>query len=177
MSTQRIAKLVAPKGHCLGCQGPVPKGRRSWCSQSCVDAALIKLNPSVARFRVLARDKGVCSHCGFDAEQAGRVLQKMMALRWRRDVLSDYDGLRESIWFLQKLWGARSDFYHMPHLWEADHELPVIEGGGGCDLDNYRTLCLQCHRAETKALAARRAKTRRDGIAAQRLAQWAGVCA
>jgi 5-methylcytosine-specific restriction endonuclease McrA len=40
-------------------------------------------------------------------------------------------------------------------LWEADHIIPVIEGGGECDLDNIRTLCLRCHRKATAALRAR----------------------
>ena len=31
-------------------------------------------------------------------------------------------------------------------LWDADHIRPVAEGGGQCDLDNLRTLCLLCHR-------------------------------
>lgn len=48
------------------------------------------------------------------------------------------------------------------HLWEADHIVPVVEGGGGCELDNYRTLCLECHRVETRALAQRRAQKRRE---------------
>jgi 5-methylcytosine-specific restriction endonuclease McrA len=47
------------------------------------------------------------------------------------------------------------------HTWEADHIIPVVEGGGQCGLDNYRTLCLACHRAETAALARRRAEARR----------------
>lgn len=47
------------------------------------------------------------------------------------------------------------------HTWEADHILPVVEGGGECDLSNLRTLCLPCHRAETAKLAARRAAARR----------------
>lgn len=47
------------------------------------------------------------------------------------------------------------------HAWEADHIVPVVEGGGLCGLENYRTLCLACHRAETAALAARRALARR----------------
>jgi hypothetical protein len=40
-------------------------------------------------------------------------------------------------------------------LWDADHILPVAEGGGECDLDNIRTLCLLCHRTATKELRAR----------------------
>lgn len=45
--------------------------------------------------------------------------------------------------------------------WEADHIVPVVEGGGGCGPEGYRTLCLPCHRRETAALAARRAAQRR----------------
>lgn len=29
--------------------------------------------------------------------------------------------------------------------WEADHIVPVAEGGGLCGLDGYRTLCKGCH--------------------------------
>lgn len=38
-------------------------------------------------------------------------------------------------------------------FWQADHINPVCEGGGECDLDNYRTLCTICHEKETKKLA------------------------
>lgn len=47
------------------------------------------------------------------------------------------------------------------HTWEADHIIPVVEGGGECGLENYRTLCLPCHRKETAALARRRAERRK----------------
>ncbi|MEJ7609150.1 MAG: HNH endonuclease signature motif containing protein [Bryobacteraceae bacterium] len=40
-------------------------------------------------------------------------------------------------------------------LWDADHILPVAEGGGQCDLVNIRTLCLRCHRLTTAALRQR----------------------
>lgn len=46
--------------------------------------------------------------------------------------------------------------------WDADHILPVVEGGGGCGLENYRTLCVPCHKVETAALAKRRAQRRRE---------------
>ena len=41
-------------------------------------------------------------------------------------------------------------------LWDADHIVPVVEGGGECDLSNIRTLCLLCHREVTAALRERR---------------------
>ncbi len=34
---------------------------------------------------------------------------------------------------------------YLPHLWEADHIVPVKDGGGCCGLENYRTLCRKCH--------------------------------
>lgn len=37
-------------------------------------------------------------------------------------------------------------------LWQADHRIPVAEGGGECDISNYRTLCTACHQQETAAL-------------------------
>jgi 5-methylcytosine-specific restriction enzyme A len=45
-------------------------------------------------------------------------------------------------------------------LWEADHILPVVEGGGECDLSNLRTLCLRCHRMATLGLRLRRLEER-----------------
>jgi hypothetical protein len=34
--------------------------------------------------------------------------------------------------------------------------VPVVEGGGECDLGNMRTLCLKCHRKQTAELRMRR---------------------
>jgi len=38
-------------------------------------------------------------------------------------------------------------------FWQADHIVPVCEGGGECDLTNLRTLCTMCHEKETSGLA------------------------
>lgn len=49
-------------------------------------------------------------------------------------------------------------------LWEMDHRVPVVEGGGDCGLENLRTLCWACHRRETAALAGRRAAARKAAV-------------
>lgn len=49
-------------------------------------------------------------------------------------------------------------------LWEMDHVTPVVEGGADCGLENLRTLCWSCHRAETAALAARRSEKRKASL-------------
>ncbi len=38
---------------------------------------------------------------------------------------------------------------------EADHIIPVSEGGGLCGLEGYRTLCRKCHGKESGALRKR----------------------
>lgn len=34
--------------------------------------------------------------------------------------------------------------------WQADHIIPVHKGGGACNLDNFQTLCIDCHKNKTK---------------------------
>jgi hypothetical protein len=62
----------------------------------------------------------------------------------------DYRARRQFLkeWKLNEGW--RRSF------WDADHVIPVAEGGGECDLANMRTLCLKCHRAATGELRVRR---------------------
>ena len=45
-------------------------------------------------------------------------------------------------------------------LWEADHVVPLVEGGPHT-LANMRTLCVPCHKRATAELAARRAAVRK----------------
>ena len=42
--------------------------------------------------------------------------------------------------------------------WEADHIKPVAMGGGGCGLDNFQTLCLECHKAKTSEFLSNRVR-------------------
>lgn len=48
-------------------------------------------------------------------------------------------------------------------LWDMDHIKPVIEGGGECGMDNLRTLCIKCHKAETAALRKRMKEAKANG--------------
>lgn len=58
---------------------------------------------------------------------------------------------------IRELIGAGAAARGRKTWWEADHILPVVEGGDS-SLDNIRTLCIPCHRAATAALRARRAR-------------------
>jgi 5-methylcytosine-specific restriction endonuclease McrA len=53
--------------------------------------------------------------------------------------------------------------------WEADHIIAVAQGGGGCGLDGFQTLCDECHKAKTADLvkeiaAAKRAADQVDQL-------------
>lgn len=150
------------------CKGQVLKPRRYWCSNQCVEAGQWLNNPTFVRRRVFERDKGVCSCCGFDAAQAERIdkalHRQIYAAKdrgWHRPPdYSTFKVITEARLLLCHLWTGRSRIGS--HLWEADHIVAVVEGGGGVQLAGYRTLCLICHKQATAALASRRAVARRE---------------
>jgi hypothetical protein len=45
--------------------------------------------------------------------------------------------------------GVCNNCGHTKKDWHADHILPVHKGGGACTLDNFQTLCLECHSLKT----------------------------
>lgn len=111
------------------------------------------------RFYVYRRDKGLCAKCGADAALAERVLiyAGMYAGGWRTVADADADAAAGVI---REAWGRFGT--DTASFWEADHTVPVAEGGGGCGLDGYRTLCRPCHLEETRLLRARLAQARRS---------------
>jgi 5-methylcytosine-specific restriction protein A len=125
------------RGICRWCRTEVPLGRRTFCSDSCVHEWRLRTDPGYLRQQVLARDRGVCAACGLDTIQFYRRFQlipvrKRSALRRQLDLHP----------------GRRS-------FWDADHIIPVAEGGGECDLSNLRTLCIWCHQELTAKLRLR----------------------
>jgi 5-methylcytosine-specific restriction endonuclease McrA len=187
MSTSRIpdeagfvepSKLPkGPRGHalCRKCGTECPTARNTFCSADCVHEWKLRTQPAYQSAEVLKRDAGVCASCGLDCPA---LLAELTRLRGedRRAKFSDRSpeslGERSHTWEVREgAFGARLRELAMPRhltslcrrLWEMDHTVPVVEGGGACGLDNLRTLCWACHRAATRALAARRAVARKAG--------------
>ena len=104
--------------------------------------------PRKAKMRdeVFARDRGICAICSKDTEAERRRLE---AMRTAAKTPFAYHNLKDELRFL----GAKTG----QPLYEVDHRTPLSEGGADT-IDNCRTLCLRCHRFETKKLAARRAR-------------------
>jgi 5-methylcytosine-specific restriction endonuclease McrA len=123
---------------CRWCNLEVPEGRRTFCSEWCVNEWRLRSNPGYLREQVFARDRGVCAQCGVDCESEMRRLKRLKGAS------------RLKAW---RDWGFRPN--QRKSLWDADHIVPVVEGGGECDLSNMRTLCARCHRQATAELRTR----------------------
>ena len=134
---------------CRWCAVAVPRGRRTFCSAACVHAWRMRTSTSYLRQQVLLRDNGICARCTVDTLAAYRLIRKARGTRRNR---------------LLSLWGLAA--LDRKSLWDADHILPVVEGGGECELANLRTLCVHCHRVVTSALRARRQTARSIAAAA-----------
>jgi 5-methylcytosine-specific restriction endonuclease McrA len=116
--------------------------------------------PAHARMRVEQRDHGVCAKCGRDCAALWTKLDALIHLVYSSEPATKRRGYRW--WKLALRLGLSGGYsYCLRSLWDADHIVPVVEGGGGCGLDNLRTLCRPCHKEETRALARRRAEARR----------------
>lgn len=98
----------------------------------------LRTDPGYLREQVLARDRGVCAICKIDASAAYAELKRSRGVHRIR---------------LLSKWGLKR--ITRKTLWDADHIVPVVEGGGECDLENLRTLCLICHRQQTGELRQR----------------------
>ena len=123
---------------CRWCRREVSKGRRTFCSDVCVHEWKLRTDPGYLREQVFARDRGVCAKCGADTIALRRDMRKL-----------DFAARRQFL----KRWKLTEN--SRKSLWDADHLVPVAEGGGQCDLSNMRTLCLLCHREATAALRLR----------------------
>ena len=55
--------------------------------------------------------------------------------------------IRKALFNVDKGFCRCCGIYH--DKWVADHIIPVAQGGGGCDLSNFQTLCPICHLEKT----------------------------
>lgn len=153
-----------------GCGREVQGRRINWFGDECVRAWSIRNDPQVARHYVGERDKGVCAGCGFDTKILAQRIQQIRTIAYKTKddqrrvamLMRFKDSLSPEWQKVVKVESPSSRYAFMSwgHLWEADHIKPVVEGGGQCGLENLRTLCIPCHKKETRALAARRAEAR-----------------
>ena len=156
MSTERRVKGVyaskqpqGPNGEplCFNCLKPVGKGRKFNCSAKCSEEWRFKTSPSYVRALIVNRDHGICAECSADTIELRRAYLQI-----------EIDGRKAFLAELGLAWSDRN----RQTWWDADHIVPVAEGGGECDLSNYQTLCIMCHKKKTAAQAAKAKQERRE---------------
>ena len=140
---------------CRRCGGPVPTDRKFWCSKACVASCLIMCNPGQAKTYVEMRDRGVCAACGIDTEQIKDAYKGALNLVEYTDP-DRYEKFEQIRAAMRALGFPTSGV-----LWDMDHRLEVVRGGGHCGLSNLETLCRPCHKVKTKKLAGERAAERK----------------
>jgi 5-methylcytosine-specific restriction protein A len=174
-----------------GC-GQIPKPpRQTWFSQACVDGWREKNDPGYIRQQMLKRDKGICALCGVDCVKIQKTVQRLQHLlrcsppdhgqrKFREGHSYNGQFLRSKYdrclaiwqrWRHKRITAARNRLERIraqgwnldrKTQWDADHILPVIEGGGLCGLVSMQTLCVPCHKEKTKQHAKDRAQRRRE---------------
>lgn len=151
---------------CRWCGEEVGPRRQTWCGQACVDQYLARKSSVGARAFVLARDGGRCVGCGMECH---RIAELNYRLRFSNTLVGMWRSAkrRRRVTERRRRWAdrlrallAESGYDLRRSLWEADHIVPVVLGGGP-EPENLRTLCQVCHKAETAKLAAERARRRR----------------
>lgn len=181
----RQYEVCGPNGRRLcryvHCHNEVPRGRRTWCSDECVQQYRLQAHWNYARQQLRTREKGICQICGADTRKlksslmklwkaavqigrANRLEQNLSCLGAYQELRAAYSQITTELTRrgfhgfaveLPQSWRPRKAWKKPSDFWEAHHILPVAEGGTHTP-ENLRTLCQPCHKQMTKSLAARR---------------------
>ena len=146
---------------CAWCGGNLPAVSKiagvvsTYCSGNCAEQGRLKRGGMFAstniRSQLFALEGGVCQLCGIDAHA---LFTRIGSLHPAERL----NALCNAGWKLPKTPKALERLLQDPKegdFWQADHIVAVAEGGGGCGLENLRTLCGTCHSNETERLRTR----------------------
>jgi len=137
----------------------------AFCGGGCCESYFVKRGSGSARVALVALEGGVCRKCKLDTECLGAKLRRLATPEARAKYFTEGGGgTAVEVAFFTRLSAKRRRLVvESPKagcMWEADHELPVFDGGGEAELQNYQTLCVACHAEKTQAEARRRAQAR-----------------
>ena len=134
-----VAGKHGPNGKalCCWCKTEIPKHRRNWCSDKCVEQYKLQNDWTYICRLVKKRDHAICGACGIDTAALRKALHEM-AKRFGWKAAQQYAATMKIP--ASRITGRR--------LWDADHVIPCDEGGTS-DLSNLQTLCITCHVAKT----------------------------
>ena len=177
MRSPKDATTAATEG---GGVRPLGSRRDMFCSFECYDKASLCTSGAYTRRKLRELEKGKCQICGLDCIQLVVVLRAVKpegssaaamaaALDERRRILYQ----RSEKFAKRGFRVVREKLLTQPiegNAWQADHIIPVFQGGGCAGLDNMRTLCVCCHKEVTAKQAQLRANQRRAALGLPALA-------
>ena len=124
---------------CRWCNKGVMKPRRTLCSDECAHELKLRICGRYLRDCVYLRDNGICNICNTDTKMIARQANMLLYDEKEQYLKDNMISLKRKIWIKK----------HGGGLWDADHIVPVKDGGGLCGLENMRTLCIPCHKKIT----------------------------
>ncbi|KAH9599821.1 Helicase [Trypanosoma melophagium] len=126
-----------------------------FCSGSCRETFYIKRSGSAVRRSVREADKGICSCCQVDCETLCSLVAVATTRKEREAVI---DRMHPHMRHYPNLFNRIVENPVPGNVWNADHILPVSQGGGEASMDNLQTLCVACHTEKTISEAKMRHK-------------------
>ena len=132
-----LSDLPVLKGLCCWCNvSRIAPGRRRYCGQDCIDAALLFCHPQSPRTKMyvlLQLQDCTCVGCGeiFDEEIRQMIERKASKAKPEEKVSLGWLG------------------YGTGDKWHVDHVIPIFRGGRGVCSENIQVLCVKCHLKKT----------------------------
>lgn len=147
--------------NCAWCAGVLSNESKAakavYCSLDCAEVGRLRRGGMYASFRIreqlFALEGGVCQKCHTDTHALFLQVKAMSSVAERRRALENAKCFvvpQSQHAFTRILNDLKEGLF-----WQADHIVPVAEGGGSCGLENLRTLCSRCHQEETEELRRR----------------------
>lgn len=167
---RKAAGERGPEGRplCLWCLKEVPPRCSVWCSNICTETFYSLTDWNTLKNLAAKRDQGICVNCKLDCAGLERERHTLYSKSYGGygDTQEDrFKALAALKAFDEKLVSERGFLKGEARfsLYQIDHIIPLAEGGSN-HVDNLRTLCIPCHKRETKAMHRRLADGRRSRI-------------
>eukprot|EP00930_Biecheleria_cincta_P023520 TRINITY_DN16982_c0_g1_i1.p1 TRINITY_DN16982_c0_g1~~TRINITY_DN16982_c0_g1_i1.p1 ORF type:complete len:1511 (-),score=233.62 TRINITY_DN16982_c0_g1_i1:373-4905(-) len=130
-----------------------------FCTGSCRARYFGKRSGGSLRRQLFELERGICQSCGIDCHSVFQSLLTASPGPRRHACLSEVaPRIASNPILASRILEAQRVTEGL--LWQADHIVPVWEGGGMCGVENLQSLCVACHAAKTSSEASQRANRR-----------------
>ncbi|KAF8664147.1 hypothetical protein HU200_054895 [Digitaria exilis] len=137
---------------CQGlCNGKLAKSPEYFedlfCGLACFQEYRLRTSGRALRQALFQIERGKCSQCTLDCSKLVRHIKPLSMEKREEYIRKAAPNIANRKNLLNKLVREPID----GNAWHADHIIPVYKGGGECNLENMRTLCVACHYVVTRA--------------------------